>query len=115
MSKNHFLISLVLFSLSCTLFEKEEEEKEDTLQGIVINPGDDIQSIVDTNPEGTTFILKAGVHRLREIWPKDGNTFIGENGAIMNGSRLLTEFETDGGLYYAANQTQGDSYGGSDI
>ena len=115
MSKNHFLISLVLFSLSCTLFEKEEEEKEDTLQGIVINPGDDIQSIVDTNPEGTTFILKAGVHRFREIWPKDGNTFIGENGAIMNGSRLLTEFETDGGLYYAANQTQGDWYGGSDI
>ena len=47
---------------------------------IEIFPGDDINSIVDNNPEGTTFIIKAGVHRMQEIWPKNGNTFWGEAG-----------------------------------
>jgi hypothetical protein len=67
---------------------------------------------VDANPAGATFIIKAGVHRMQEIWPKDGNTFIGEDGAILNGSRILTEFEQEGGLYYAPNQTQeGQTHG----
>ena len=82
---------------------------------IEIYPGENIQSYVDNNPEGTAFIIKAGIHRMQEIWPIDGNTFWGEAGAVLNGSRVLTEFETDGGLYYVANQTQGDWYGGSDI
>ena len=82
---------------------------------IEIFPGDDINYIVDNNPEGTAFIIKAGIHRMQEIYPKNGNTFWGETGAILNGSRILTEFETEGGLYYVANQTQGDWYGGSDI
>ncbi|HIA80156.1 MAG TPA: hypothetical protein EYO07_08405, partial [Candidatus Marinimicrobia bacterium] len=82
---------------------------------IEIFPGDDINEIVWNNPEGTAFIIKAGIHRMQEIWPLEGNTFIGEDGAILNGSRLLTEFEQEGHLYYAENQTQGDWYGGSDI
>jgi len=82
---------------------------------IEIFPGDDINLIVDNNPEGTAFIIKAGIHRMHEIFPKDGNTFLGEIGAILNGSRELTEFQQEGGLYYASNQTQGDWYGGSDI
>ena len=82
---------------------------------ILVYPGDDINSIVDNNPEGTTFIIKAGVHRMQEIWPKNGNTFWGEAGAIINGGRVLTEFEQDGGLYYAPNQTQEGWYPSSDI
>ena len=66
---------------------------------IDIFPGNDINSIVDNNPEGTTFIIKAGIHRMQEIWPKEGNTFWGESGAILNGSKELTEFEQEGGLY----------------
>ena len=73
---------------------------------IEIFPGDDINSIVDNNPEGTVFIIKIGIHRMQEIWPKEGNTFWGESGAILNGSKELTEFEQEGGLYYAPNQTQ---------
>ena len=93
MKKLLTILPLFLIILSCTLFEKDEDEKEDTSQGIEINTGDDIQVIVDANPAGATFIIKAGVHRMQEIWPKDGNTFIGEDGAILNGSRILTEFE----------------------
>ena len=56
------------------------------LESIPINPGDSIQAAVDANPEVTTFILKAGIHREQHIIPKSGNTFIGELGG--NGERL---------------------------
>jgi len=82
---------------------------------IEIFPGDDINSIVDNNPEGTTFIIKSGIHRMQEIWPKNGNTFWGESGAILNGSKELTEFEQEGGLYYAPDQTQEAWYGSTDM
>ena len=113
MFKKTFTLSLFLFITSCNLFQKEEEENES--QGIEINPGDDIQSIVDANPAGSTYILKSGLHRMQEIWPQEGDTYIGEDGTILNGSRLLTEFEQEGGLYYAPDQTQqggdhGDPY-----
>lgn len=48
-------------------------------------PGDNIQSAVDANPAGTTFILKAGTHRRQSVSPKDGNTFVGESGAVLDG------------------------------
>ena len=54
------------------------------LEGAIeIFPGDDINSIVENNPEGATFIIKAGVHRMQDIWPKEGNTFIGEDGVLI--------------------------------
>ena len=77
-----------------------------TADTILVYPGDDINSIVDNNPEGTTFIIKSGIHSMQEIWPKNGNTFWGETGAILNGARVLTVFVQEGGLYYAPDQTQ---------
>ena len=62
MTKRISILPFLFLILSCSLFD-EEEEKEDKPQGIEINPGDDIQSIVGANPEGSTFILKAGIHR----------------------------------------------------
>lgn len=49
-----------------------------------------MQNIVNANPMGSTFTIKAGVHRLQTIAPRQGDTYIGETGAIMSGSRLLT-------------------------
>ena len=114
MTRRFFILSFLFVTISCTLFEKEEK-KEDEPQGIEINPGEDIQAIVDAYPEGTAFIIKSGIHRMQEIWPKEGNTFWGETGAILNGSKVLTEFEQEGYLYYAPNQTQEAWHGGSDI
>lgn len=111
MTRRFIILSFLFAVTSCTFLEKDEEEAE--LQGIEFSPGDDIQAIVDTHPEVTTFILKSGTYRMQEIWPKDGDTFIGEDGAILNGSKILTEFEQDDGLYYAPNQTQeGEIHGG---
>src|SRR5262245_56924072 len=54
-------------------------------------PGTDIQRAVDASPTGTTFCLKAGVHAITSaITPKTGNTFVGEYGAILDGSRWTT-------------------------
>ena len=67
-----------------------------TMAGTVeIEPGVDIQFMVDEYPPSTTFILKAGIHRLQQIDPKEGDTFIGEKdsegnlASILNGSSIL--------------------------
>jgi parallel beta-helix repeat protein len=55
------------------------------LSGIPIRPGESIQSYVNSNPEGTAFVLKAGVHRQQSVEPKSGMTFVGEAGAVLDG------------------------------
>jgi parallel beta-helix repeat protein len=57
--------------------------------GIEVYPGEDIGAVVDANPAGTTFILKAGTHRRQSIGPKDGNTFLGEPGTVLDGENSL--------------------------
>lgn len=53
--------------------------------GTALNPGDDIQAAVNTHPPGTTFVIRTGVHRRQTIRPKDGMTFVGEPGAVLDG------------------------------
>lgn len=74
---------------------------------IEVSPGQELGDLVDSNPAGTQFLVKAGLHRLeRSVTPKTGMTFIGEYGAILSGSKLLTEFVQEGELWYAPDQTQ---------
>jgi len=73
---------------------------------IMVKPGTDIQSLVDINPAGTTFFLESGVHRLQQIRPKNGNTFLGEKGAILSGSKVLTDFVKEGPYWVAYGQFQ---------
>ena len=52
-----------------------------------IFPGTFINSVVELHPAGTTFCFRAGTHNLdRSIVPKTGNTFVGQFGAILNGT-----------------------------
>jgi hypothetical protein len=74
--------------------------------GIEVYPGTDIQALVGAKPEGTTFIIKSGVHRMQMVKPRNGNKFIGEAGAIMNGSRLLTNWSREGAYWVVYGQTQ---------
>lgn len=61
---------------------------------ITVNPGDNIQSLVESHPEGTTFFLRSGLHKspggTRHVDPKRGDTFIGESGAVMDGGGNTT-------------------------
>ena len=68
--------------------------------------GEDLQAAVDLHPEGTTFLIKAGVHRFQSVVPKNGDSFVGESGAILNGARLLSSFDMEGAYYVVPNQLQ---------
>ncbi len=52
---------------------------------VCIEPGEDIQAIVDLNPAGTRFLLRSGVHSRQQIVPKSGNAFLGDRGAVLDG------------------------------
>ncbi len=80
---------------------------------VIIHPGDDVAAIVDHNPAGTEFDIQAGVYRLQSIIPKQGDSFIGEPGAILNGSQLVTGFSQSGRFWAAPVQvSEPSSYRG---
>jgi parallel beta-helix repeat protein len=71
---------------------------------IDIWPGQPIQTNVNQFPGATTFCLRAGVHYLTSsITPKTGNTFVGEYGAILDGSNWSTSDSTQA-AFRAHNQ-----------
>ena len=70
--------------------------------------GADIQRVVDARPSGTTFCLKAGVHAITAaITPKSGHTFVGEYGAVLDGTGWKTTDRTQG-AFRAHNQDVDD-------
>ena len=73
---------------------------------ITLNPGDNIQSVVNANPTNTTFLLNPGVYRMQSIVPKAGDIFDGQNGAVLNGSKLLTGWVQSGTTWKVTGQTQ---------
>jgi len=79
---------------------------------VVVRPGDNLQRIVDATSNGTTFLLAAGVHRLRSIRPKSGDKFVGEPGTVLSGARVLTVFAKSGDYWVATGQrVSGSPYG----
>ena len=81
---------------------------------VAIAPGQNIQSIVNSHPAGTTFLLKAGVHRNQTITPRTGDSFVGETSGgtrltILSGARVLTGWISDGTRWYVSGQTQGST------
>jgi parallel beta-helix repeat protein len=56
---------------------------------VPIDPGQDIQSIVDGHPPGTAFLIRAGVHSRQRIEPRTGDVFRGEPGAVLDGGDEL--------------------------
>ena len=68
---------------------------------ITIKAGQSIQSAVNNHPAGTTFLISAGVYRQQSVVPKSGDSFIGENGAHLNGSAIVSRFSHSGTLWGA--------------
>jgi len=77
-----------------------------------VYPSNNIQTLVNANASGTTFVITPGVYRMQSIVPKSGNIFLGQPGAILNGSRLLTSFARSGSYYVVGGQTQRGSAAG---
>jgi len=73
-----------------------------------IQPGSSIQGSVNVYPAGTKFCLKAGLYFLNDsITPKTGNVFVGEYGAILDGTLWKTSDATQG-AFRAHNQDIND-------
>lgn len=70
---------------------------------VTINPGDNIQSAITANSNGTTFWLKKGVHPISaSLVPKTGNSFVGELGAVLDGTGWSSA-DNDDAVFRAVN------------
>lgn len=85
---------------------------------ILITTSDDPAAVVAASPAGSTFVFEAGEYRITQtIVPRNGDTFIGapDHATVLNGSRLLTAWTQDGGVWKATGQTQaGEVHGQCD-
>ncbi len=80
---------------------------------VIVHSGDNIPTLVAQNPSGTEFHIQSGVYRLQSIVPKEGDSFIGEAGAVLNGAEPLTGFSRSGRFWTAPVQvTERPSYRG---
>ena len=71
---------------------------------ISISPGTNIQNVVNASSASATFCLRAGVHSITSaITPKSGNTFVGEYGAVLDGSGWSTS-DPNQGAFRAHNE-----------
>lgn len=68
---------------------------------VSLRPGDDIQAAVDSNPEGTAFVLASGVYRGQSIVPKNGQQFVGKGGTILNGAAIIKGWRREGARWIA--------------
>jgi parallel beta-helix repeat protein len=68
---------------------------------IVLEPGQDLQAIVASSPEGTQFLLAPGIYRQQTIHPKPRQEFIGQDGAILSGAMELKSWKKEGKFWIA--------------
>ena len=52
---------------------------------IVIQPGANVQAVVDSKPAGSTFYFVAGVYRGQTVKPRNGDVFLAQPGAVLTG------------------------------
>lgn len=85
------LTSIILVAFAC--------QKSDAISSITVSPGEDLADLAYSAPEGMTIYLKPGVYRMQMIRPRDGQTFIGQDGAILSGAMVLTDWDQEDGLW----------------
>ncbi len=69
-------------------------------QTVHLKPEDHVAAMVQKAPPGTTFVFSPGVYRMQQIEPKDNDVFQGEEGAVLNGSKIL-QFQPEGAHWVA--------------
>jgi Right handed beta helix region len=75
--------------------------------GVAVSPSKDLQNLIDTHDEGTTFCLSRGVYRLENgLSIKSRDALIGAPGAIINGSKRVGSWSREGDRWVATGQTQ---------
>ena len=93
-------LTLAIMGLCPAAFEARESASIDG-RSVEVRAGENLREIVDAQSPGTTFVIEAGTYRSQSIHPKDGDSFIGEPGAVLSGAQVLGGFSRTGG-YWAA-------------
>lgn len=70
-----------------------------------------LDELIAANPPGTRFLLAAGIHRMKQITPKEGNIFTGvykkgKLASILSGARVLSNWQFERGYWWVGGQTQ---------
>jgi parallel beta-helix repeat protein len=81
---------------------------------VAVEPGDDLAALAREHPPGTVFWLRAGVYRMQSVEPRRGQVFVGESGAVLDGSTVLNGFVPTGDLWAVGGQTQGPGRSGGE-
>jgi len=78
---------------------------------VIVTPATgNIASVVSSAPTGAVIRFRAGTYRQVSVTPRDGQTLVGDPGAVFKGSKVLTGAVSDGGgRWYFADQTQGST------
>ena len=63
---------------------------------ILLHPGDDVQSIINSAPDWATFEFTPGVYHGLSLTPRSGQTFIGDDGAVLDGATVLDDWQQTG-------------------
>lgn len=80
-------------------------KQTNTCSGVIVATTDNLQTKIDANPNGTTFCLQAGTHRLTTqtgYVPKTNNVIKGNGpNAVVSGAKVVTGFAASGSDYFA--------------
>lgn len=72
-----------------------------------LRPGRRLQAAIDARPGGTAFCFTAGTYRLRRsLLPKSHDVFVGQYGAVLKGSKRVTDWTKRGAYWVATGQWQ---------
>ena len=66
---------------------------------IVVKPGDNVQKLVNRAPSGATFIFTSGTHRFPQVQPKNENSFLSTEKAVLSGAEELDGFKEHDGRW----------------
>lgn len=73
--------------------------------GVRVAPGGSVQAALDQAGAGGVVVIGTGVHRDQfELRPRNNQTIVGEPGAVLNGSRVVTGFSASGSTWAATGQ-----------
>lgn len=76
-------------------------EREIPVGAVRVAGGESIQAAIDEAGPGGTIAIEAGVHRISGLQPREGQTLIGESGAVLSGSVVVEGFVERDGVWVA--------------
>lgn len=87
-SKRNAIIAWLMMLIPLTACQAADDS------GLVVQvtPDKDLAKLVGDAGNNAKFVLEPGVYRGYSLEPKDGQQFVGKNGAILNGAMLLTKW-----------------------